>query len=307
MELAAYLLAADPAWIEASVLSYYGIVSRIVVSYDENGRGWTGTSVDVDQCLRRLRAIDRDSKMDFRPGHYARTEYPPMENETYQRQTALSECGGTGEWVLQLDTDEILGSTDEFMDCIEDATRKGRTALNYPSIYLYAHAGGRWYLEWSRRGWKRAAGYPGPLAIRPDSRFCGARRTESRYFHVDLSRAGSPSRVPAEISVDRIVSSAAAVWHFSTVRDEAWLRRKYASWGHAQDRDWHPEVEKWLKSIRKPLWSSITSQFQRGNEKRHLKLAHIPKTVSDLIADSCVSEANAPKGIALMDSPQQTV
>ena len=58
METNAYILAADPAWIEASVRSYYDRVERIVVSYDEDGLGWTGVPLDIEQCLRRLRAMD---------------------------------------------------------------------------------------------------------------------------------------------------------------------------------------------------------------------------------------------------------
>src|SRR4051794_39995802 len=51
MRLTGYLLAADPAWIELSVTSYYPLVSRIIVSYDERGLGWTGIDIPVQECL----------------------------------------------------------------------------------------------------------------------------------------------------------------------------------------------------------------------------------------------------------------
>ncbi|MBE7158495.1 MAG: hypothetical protein INR62_08700, partial [Rhodospirillales bacterium] len=125
MRTNAYLLAADPAWIESSVLSYYPLVERIVVSYDEDGFGWTGAPLDIDQCLRRLRVIDRDGKLDFQPGHYARREFfrRPLENDTYQRQCALDQAGTDADWVLQLDTDEIIGDASIFTDCLAQADR----------------------------------------------------------------------------------------------------------------------------------------------------------------------------------------
>ena len=56
MRLTAYILAADPAWIEASIQSYYDIVEQIVVCYDRDRLGWTGprspsTSASIE-CAR---------------------------------------------------------------------------------------------------------------------------------------------------------------------------------------------------------------------------------------------------------------
>src|SRR5438128_525348 len=102
MRLKAYILAADPAWIEKSVQSYYDIVDELLVSYDTNKRGWTGAPIPVDECLERLRAMDRDNKIRFYPGEYARLDRTPMENETYQRQCAITAIGRQTDWILQL-------------------------------------------------------------------------------------------------------------------------------------------------------------------------------------------------------------
>ena len=51
MHLTAYVLAADPAWVGISVLSYYDLVEEMVISYDENGKGWTGAPIPVDECI----------------------------------------------------------------------------------------------------------------------------------------------------------------------------------------------------------------------------------------------------------------
>jgi hypothetical protein len=288
MKINAYILAADPAWIEASVLSYYDIVERIVVSYDADGRGWTGVPIDVEQCLRRLRAIDRDGKLDYRPGHFSRGEYfnTPMENDTHQRQVALDQAGEGADWVLQLDTDEVLGSAEAFVDALAHAKRLGRPALNYPSIYLYCHLSGRWFLEWCQRGWRRSAGYPGPLAVHPKIRPFFARRVEAGHYHVDLCKHGSESRVPNGIVVDQVISASHAVWHLSTVRSEGEIRRKYETWSHAKDRDWNPEVERWLFAQQCPLLTVILSQFARSSSVRKLKLARLPHMLVRLLNQS---------------------
>ena len=217
MKINAYILAADPAWIESSVLSYYPLAERIVVSYDESGFSWTGAPLDIDQCLKRLRAIDRDGKLDFCPGHYARREFysQPLENDTYQRQCALDRAGLDADWVLQLDTDEIIGDAAAFADCLMEAHRAGRAALNYPMLWLYCQAAQDWYLEWCDRGWRRTPGYPGPVAVRAGSHLTLARRIESGHFHVDLSRRGSRGSVPNGIKVARIISADEAIWHLS--------------------------------------------------------------------------------------------
>ncbi|HEX4085252.1 MAG TPA: hypothetical protein VHY22_10100 [Chthoniobacteraceae bacterium] len=302
MKLNAYILAADPAWIEASVLSYYDHVGRIIVSYDASGRGWTGAPIDIVQCLRRLRAIDRDGKMLFRPGHYARINHDPMENDTYQRQEALNEASAGADWVLQLDTDEVVADFPIFKDCLERAERAGREALNFPAIWLYNHLSGRRYLEGCARGWKRAAGYPGPLAVRAGSKLVHARRVETGHYHVDLGSKCSPVAVPNHIQVDRVIAARHAVYHFSFVRSEAWLRSKFASWGHARHRDWQAEVEKWLQAKQRPLRAVLMSQIERGPHRRALKFTKIPAAVEELIA---LSRPDQPERRAAVAAPDR--
>lgn len=281
----AYILAADPAWIEASILSYYDLVDRIVVSYDVDGLGWTGAPISVEQCLRRLRAVDKASKLDFQPGKYARPQFfhRPMESETYQRQQALDDASRGADWVLQLDTDEVVGDSQILHDCLAEANRLGRNAFNYPSIWLYSKAFGRFYLEAGRRGWRRMVGYPGPMAVRAGSKLDHARRGPCNHFHVDLTRRCSAGAVPNGIDVDRIVSSSAAIWHFAMVRTHECLKQKLSTSGHAHDRDWNPEIERWQLANRRPLWATICTQLERGRYNRPLRISQIPASVAALV------------------------
>jgi hypothetical protein len=295
MRLNAYILAADPAWIEASVLSYYDVVDRIVVSYDEGSVSWTGTRIDVEQCLRRLRAIDKASKFDYRPGHFARREFfgRPMENDTHQRQVALEQASEGADWILQLDTDEVLADPSIFRSAITRAEGNNRSALNFPAMWLYAPIRGRWYLEWCVRGFVRSGSYPGPLAVKVGSRLTHARRVASGHYHVDIRKPGSRGRVPNEIVPNEIIRPDQAAWHFSMVRSAETLERKFGAWGHAHDRDWHPEIRMWMQAISHPWRTAIASQFKRGPLSRPLRPTRIPERVAELLAKSSVEESRS--------------
>ena len=276
------------------MLSYYDLVDRIVVSYDAEHLGWTGVPIDVEQCLRRVRAVDRNGKCDYRPGHYARPAYfdQPMENDTHQRQVALDQASEAADWVLQLDTDEVIGDSGVFSRAIVAAANRGMCALNYPSLWLYSHAYRRWYLEKCRRGWRRAASYPGPLAVAAGTRVYSARRvsrTPEKYYHVDLSDRASSMAHPNHILVDQVVQWREAVFHFSWVRSADWLRNKFKSWSHANDQDWNPEVVDWLKAQHRPLLSTLLCHLNPNRQRRRLRLVRLPDNVEHLVAQSVES------------------
>ncbi|MCR6493776.1 hypothetical protein [Cellulomonas sp. P24] len=153
MRVHAYVLAADPHFLRESIAAYYDRVERIVVSYDRSARSWTGTPLPVDECLAVIRDLDAAGKCVLAPGDYARTDVDPLENDTYQRQHALDEAGDGADWVLQLDTDEVLGSLPTFVGALERADAVGAAGLDYPARWLYSRVGPGRYLEASRRFW----------------------------------------------------------------------------------------------------------------------------------------------------------
>ncbi|MGQ9808765.1 MAG: hypothetical protein ACUVSM_03505 [Armatimonadota bacterium] len=296
LRLKAYVLAADPAWIEASVLSYYDLVEEIVVSYDKDGRGWTGVPIPVEECLRRLKAIDRDGKMRYVPGHYARLDHHPMENETYQRQCAIDAIGETCDWVLQLDTDEVLATPDVFLDCLRQAEDAGDSGLNYPARHLFVHARGRAYLEVCDRGWRLYGHYPGPVVVRAACKLEHARRIPAPLFHVDYSWNPKNGFAPAHnLRTKAVVRPADAIFHFSWVRSHSYMEQKTRSWGHALDRDWSREISRWKWCGRHPVLATCATQFLRGPRKIHLRPCWLPPSVSRLIAETQLDPATGEK------------
>jgi len=236
MKLTAYILAADPAWIEQSVRSYYDVVDEIIVSYDRNRLGWTGTPVPVDECLDRLQAIDSDKKLRLVPGDYTRSDGRPMDGETYQRQCALEEAGKAADWVLQLDTDEILPNPSRLIELLELAGRKNISAVEWPMrVFFQRLADGR-FLEICRRDSACHYEYPAPVAVRPGVRFTSARHIEGKFLRAAVNGDRRSLQVARQLesNEERIdfCQDHEAILHFSWVRTPAEIRSKIASWGH---------------------------------------------------------------------------
>ena len=235
MKLKAYVLLADPAWIEHSVLSYYNVVEEIVVSYDKNSRGWTGSPLVVDECLRRLKAVDRDNKMRYFPGDYYSPDRNAMESDTYQRQCALDQAGPDADWVLQLDTDEVLPNPAKLIECLEYAAAKDIPAVEWPMRVFFQRLPDGRFLEICESRLHGHFEYPGPVAVRPGTRLDSARRTAGSYVRAVVRGDRSlQTRRAAESNEHRLAccTDAEAIAHFSWVRTPAEVRSKIASWGH---------------------------------------------------------------------------
>jgi hypothetical protein len=235
MPINAYVLAADPTWIEASILSYYDLVGKIVVSYDALSRGWTGAPINVRHCLSRLAAIDRDNKLVMSPGYYSREEHTPIENDTHQRQCALDEAGIGADWVLQLDTDEVLPRQGPLIQMLAEAERRDIGAVEWPMRVLFRKLGSGRFLEVCAKSGADRFEYPGPVAIRPGSRLVNARRTTSAFLRPVVRGDVSSLQVcrPLETGERRTTcESADAILHNSWARDAVSIRQKIRSWSH---------------------------------------------------------------------------
>lgn len=235
MRLSAYILAADPAWIEASVLSYYDFVQEIIVSYDQNSKGWTGAPVPVEECLSRLRAIDHDQKMRFCPGDYGHFHDAPMNGETYQRQCSIAATSGA-DWVLQIDTDEILPKPSRLVEMLEYAERQDIPAVEWPMRVFFQRLGDGRFLEVCQSEADGHYEYPGPIAVRPGVKLIGARRTDGKFVRgvVAGDRYSLQVKRPPEPNEHRFEGcrDEDAILHFSWVRTPGEIRSKIASWGH---------------------------------------------------------------------------
>lgn len=259
MRISAYVMAADPTFLRESLTAYYPFVDRIVVSYDADGLSWTGTTLPVAQCLRIVDELDVDGKCVPTAGRFARPDRPPLENDTRQRQHALDAASEHADWVLQLDTDEVMLDPSAFFTSLARADLVGAGGVDFPALWLYSRVGRGRYLERSGRFWRRAASYPGPLAVRAGTRLRHARQADVELYRVDIRRSNSDPWHPRSAVVDEVIRPDRAVAHFSWVREPSLMRRKFGWSGHAEDLA-PPEVYRaWEHRTRHPRRAVATS------------------------------------------------
>lgn len=285
--LHAYVLAADPTWLCSSVEQYYDLVDRIVVSYDEKGMGWAGAPVAVECCLQRLRGMDRDRKMVYVPGSFSDTSRSAISNDTAQRREALAVAGEGADWVLQLDTDEVLPQPTALVARLAVAAEIGAEGVEWPMRVLY-RCRRRDYLEVVDRDGQPRYDYPGPVAVRPAARLVDARRIDGPILRCvvhgdDRSLQLRRPEAPGETRLSDLQPQA-AILHNSWAREPASVRRKVRSWGH--NMGWRSDAYYWTKWYASPVTWRWLRDFHPFSEGLWPRLA----PTSDV--HSCLADAD---------------
>lgn len=263
MNISAYVLLADPAFLAQSVGAYYDRVDRIILSYDETATSWTGTPLPVEECLEIIEALDTQNKCVHAPGRFSRLDRDPLDNDTYQRQQALDAASDGADWVLQLDTDEVMLDADRFFGSLVRAEATGASAMHFPSRWLYSRVAPGQFLEASSRFWRPIASFPGPLAIRAGSRLAQSRQAPVPHYRVDLRPWNTDPAHHHETFVHEVVPPEAAVLHYSWVRDHDTIRRKFGWSGHAADYTKPRVYERWAQRQRHPWRTMLSSPLRR--------------------------------------------
>lgn len=276
MRLAAYVLAGDPAWIPQSLGSYSHLVDRIVVSYDRHHRSWSGNPLSVEESLRRIAAADPDGKVVLLPGTHSDPANAVMANETAQRQAALDAASTGADWVIQLDTDEILSSPEAFLTQLGAAERHGADALAFPMRNVYARTSGGRFLEHCGRFWGDQAGYPGPLAVRAGTRLSLARQAAGApAWRVDMAPWNTDPAHPHDVPVHAVIPAREAVIHMSWVRTQSQMDEKRIVSGYADEHDWDAELQRWRRRARHPIATALHAPFARSPFRR-FRITRLP-------------------------------
>jgi hypothetical protein len=265
MKINAYVLAGDPAFLASSVTSYYDAVDRIVVLYDRDHLSWSGQPLRIAECLAELRHVDPNGKIDPHLGSFARPDLPPIEGETLERREAVALASQGADWVLQLDSDEVVPDLAAFIEMVVRADASGADALDYPSRWLYARTRHGGFLEGCSRWWRAAAAFPGPLAIRAGSTLSHARQCDGKLFRVDFRGRNTDPWRDRRTPVHSTVPVEAGVLHFSWVRSEADLVVKSRVSGHRDGVDWAHGIARWRFQTRHPRVAvALTPLRRRG-------------------------------------------
>ena len=259
----AYVLLADPAFLLESLVSYYDVVDAIVMAFDQDSISWTGEHLDIEPCVSIAERLDRDHKITWLPGSFHGGGRSPLEIETFERNAAISALGESVDWVLQIDTDEVVSSPSRLVESICRADAHGLSAVEFPARWLYGHVGGRRYLERCRRLWGVSAGFPGPVAVRAGTRLRLARQCDEPAWRVDFRAHNTDPAHPWHARVDESIDPSEGIWHFSWVRSEEEMRAKASTSGHASEFDWNTEIDRWLWRCRHPRLTTLGTPFRR--------------------------------------------
>lgn len=274
MRLNAYVLAGDPAWIPESLGAYYPLVDRIVVSFDSEHRSWSGAPLSVGAAIARLREIDAEDKIRLLPGRHSDPQRNVLDVETEQRQAALDAASEGADWVIQLDTDEILLDLGTFVRCLTAADHSGASALDYPMRDFYQHLRGDRFLEHSRRLWGDRAAYPGPVAVRVGTPLNHCRQTAADAYRVDFRRRNTDPWHPRNAPVHRTIHRRQGIAHMSWVRTSEQMAEKSRTSGYSRAYDWQEEIAKWEWRRTHP-WLTVAATPFRTRERERFRLTRL--------------------------------
>jgi hypothetical protein len=276
--LGAYVLAADPTWIRSSLSRYYDDLDLLVISASASNRGWTGRPIAADECVALARAVDRRHIARVSDGEWI-DRGSPIAADTAQRQAAIAEVGAEVDWILQIDTDEILPDLATLHAVLDEADALGVDAVEWPMRVLYRRLRDGRYLHVVTKSGAPQYEYPGPIAVRAGATVVEARRTAGRFLRpvvrgdatsVQVARPAEPREVRREL-----LEPADAILHNSWARSPRAVRSKIASWGHNQGlrsqryyyQTWLPTPLRW-RSMRDlhPLLPGVWPRLAIGDD-----------------------------------------
>jgi hypothetical protein len=209
-------LAYDYRMAFAAIRSYYAVADEIILGLDRDRVSWNGKpfALDGGELREGLRSLDTEGKIRLVEGDF-HAQGSATANDTHERNALSMECR-PGNWLVQIDSDELLQNPAQFRDWL----------LRRSWHWLVL---GRWTVVFKRFGDdylvvdKHDAWIS--VASRLRGAFTGCRDTK------ELKR-----RSPLHLL------------HFSWGRSEEELLQKLQSWTHARDFDTAKFFELW-KSV----------------------------------------------------------
>lgn len=271
--LGAYVLAADPTWLRSSIERYYDELDVLVVLASESGRGWTGAPVQARRCVDMVRELDVRGIAEIIFGDWVDSANP-MAADTAQRQAGINALGDRVDWILQIDTDELLPDLEALRAALIEAESVGVAAVEWPMRVLYRRLRTGDYLEVVAQSGSPRFEYPGPIAVRAGTTLSDARRASIPYLR-PVVRGDTESlqvaRPPEDGELRRpTIDPTAAILHNSWARSPKDVRRKVRSWGHGGSLKsafyywlvWMPSplTWRWLRSFHpmaRQLWPRL--------------------------------------------------
>jgi hypothetical protein len=197
------LLAYDYRYAFNAIRSYYDIADEIILGLDCDRLSWMRQpfTIDLNEVNAFITHVDKGKKIRICEGNFHSADHP-MTNDSIERSTLSMQCA-PGNWVVQIDGDEILMNAADFRRFMETAD---------PQYNIMA----RWIGVFKAFGNQVLVIDPptelAPVATKLRGQYTGARATKQQGVMSPLN-----------------------LLHFSWGRTPQELLMKLTNWSHAKD------------------------------------------------------------------------
>ncbi|MCG9972191.1 hypothetical protein [Christiangramia crocea] len=250
-----FLMSYDYELLKSSIPLVYNEADAITIALDENLRTWSGEKFEVDESFFLwLASFDIEKKIKLYRDDFFDSNLSAMENEVKERKMLASKMG-TGNWIVQIDSDEYFVDFKKFTDELKLRNKylnnpeenPIQIAGYYLNLYKYTEEG---ILFVSKpRNQKFATNYPA---------YVTGRNTKQQVIYI-------PN----------------IVIHECLSRSEEEIRIKFTNWGHAHQVNIDQFLDKWRK-IDQSNYDKFENFFYLEPEKWK-KLSYVKgKTLSEI-------------------------
>lgn len=217
-------VAYDYKYLPPVIKSFYGIADEIILGLDKDRISWSGHPFEFDarEFKSMIRGLDPEEKIRVIEGDF-HSGPNPMANDTEERNQLALACG-KGNWIIQIDSDEVLLNPWEFKEWMDSG--KGSGLIMAHSVLVFKKCGDE-LLVVDKENHQHAVG------TRLPGGYIGARYTGQ-------NKKLSPLRI----------------LHFSYGRTPEEMRMKLTNWGHSRDFDTDQYFEFW-KSVNLDNYSRL--------------------------------------------------
>lgn len=228
-----FLLSYDYEKLKFSIPPVYTKADAIYIAIDEQQRTWSGKPFEIDpEFFAWLKAFDVEDKITIYKDNFYIPELSAIQNDSRER-FMLSQKMGIGNWLIQVDADEIFIDFDKFVSTLRSHDK---------------------YLKFPKKNPIQIAGFLINIY----------KYLDDGILYVDeptkvLLATNYPNYKVARKTKERIIYTDNILLHECLSRTEKELRFKLDNWGHNVDVD-ERFFEKWRKAD-KDNYTTLTDLF----------------------------------------------
>ncbi len=216
------LLSYDYVYAFEAISKYYDIADEIILGLDSDYVTWSGNKFDFDESALTdfLARVDTEKKIRVIRQNFHQLPRP-IDNDTTERRFLSTQCKA-GNWIIQIDADEIMLNKNEFKQFMEDNSDL------LDGCAIKAH----WITVFKSFDDGKF------LVIDAD----GA--TDGRIF---IGTKSPNSYTMCRDTSETAIQTPLRLLHVSWGRSREELQKKLENWGHSKDFDTKAYIEMWDK------------------------------------------------------------